>query len=208
MRQLGLVLLLALSVMAAACSSEGGDGVASLAAAEDAAGVPSPGQEVQDAPVDQEQAMLDFAGCMRDNGVEIDDPTVDSEGNVQFGGFRGLAQQGQVDREAIGAAMEVCGEYLERFALGRGGGDFDPTELQDTLVEYAACMRNNGYAMADPDFSNFGPGAGEPGQGGGGPFGDVDFDDPDFVAAQEACEDVLGGVRAPGSGPGRGGSGG
>ena len=206
MKQRGLVLLLALGVMAASCSSEDGDGVASLAAAEDAAGAPSPAQEVEDAAVDQEQAMLDFAACMRDNGVEIDDPTVDSDGNVQFGGFRGLAQQGQVDREAIGAAMEVCSEHLERFALGRGGGDLDPTELQDTLVEYAACMRDNGYAMPDPDFSNFGPGGGEPGEGGGGPFGAIDIDDPDFVAAQEACEDVLGGVRAPGSGLGRGGS--
>jgi hypothetical protein len=164
-------------------------------------------EDVDDATVDQEEAMLSFAACMRDNGVEIDDPTVDSEGSLHFGGLRGAAQQGEVDREEMQAAMQVCGELLEGFSLGRGGGDFDPTELQDTLVEYAACMRDNGYDMPDPDFSNFGSGAGEPGQGGSGPFGAIDPGDPDFAAAQEACGDVLGGLRAPGGGPRAGGSG-
>ena len=200
-------MLLVVGLIAASCSSGDGEGVASLAAPEDSADLPVIVDDVDDAPVDQEQAMLSFAACMRSNGVEIDDPTVDSDGNVQFGGLRSAGQQGEVDREEIRAAVEVCGDFLEGFALGRGGGDFDPTELQDTLVEYAACMRDNGYDMPDPDFSNFGPGAGEPGQGGGGPFGDIDPGDSDFVAAQEACGDVLGGLRAPGGAPRAGGSG-
>ena len=201
MRRL-IVLLFALGLVVTACGGDGeaSSGVASLETVDTTAGAGASGAAPA-AEVDQEQAMLDFAACMRDNGVEIEDPTVDSDGNVQFGGFRAAAGE-EVDREAMRAAMEVCQDNLEGIALGRGGGDFDLTELQDTMVEYAACMRDNGYDMPDPDFSSFGPGGGdgEPGQGGGGPFGDIDFDDPDFMSAQLECEDLLSGFRGPGQG--------
>jgi len=201
-RRLG-VLIFVIGMVATACGGDGGGGgVASLEAADTVEGDSGDvaGEPVV-AEVDQEEAMLNFAACMRDNGVDIDDPTVDADGNVRFGGFRGVTQDPESDRAALQAAMEVCQENLEGIALGRGGGDFDLTELQDTLVEYAACMRDNGYDMADPDLSNFGPGGGEPGQGGGGgPFGEIDFDDPDFISAQEVCQDILAGFRGPGEG--------
>lgn len=197
-RQLA-VLLFALGLVAAACGGDGAasTGVASLAATETTlAGEDGTGV----AEVDQERAMLDFASCLRDNGIDIDDPTVDSDGNVQFGGFRAAAQSGELDPAAMEAAFASCQDHLEGIALGRGGGDFDRTELEDTLVAYAACMRDNGYDMPDPDFSGSGPSGGEPGQG--GPFGAIDRDDPDFVAAQEACQDLLSGFRGPGPGGG------
>jgi hypothetical protein len=205
MKQSLMVLLLAIALVVTACGgdSEASSGVASLeatgtVAAENAAA----GGETIASEIDQEQAMLTFAACMRDNGVDIDDPTVDADGNVQFGAFRGVVQAGEIDRATMDAAMEVCQEHLEGIALGRGGGDFDLTELEDTMVEYAACMRTNGYDMADPDFSNFGPGnGGEPGEGGGRPFADIDLNDPDFISAQEVCQDILGGFRGPGTRP-------
>ena len=58
--------------------------------------------------------------------------------------------------------------------------------------------------MPDPDFSAGGPGTGP---GGGGPFGSIDRDDPDFQNADAACREVFGSdlpVRVPG--PGGGGS--
>ena len=48
---------------------------------------------------------------------------------------------------------------LEGVTLGRQQRDL--TEFQDTFLEFASCMRDNGYDMPDPDFSNFG----QPGQG-------------------------------------------
>lgn len=207
-----LVLVSVVGLVAAACGGSGdsNSGVASLETESTVAGEATDltGEEAV-AEVDQEQAMLDFASCMRDNGVAIDDPTVDADGNIQFGGFRGAAQNGEIDRETIEAARAACEGNLQGIALGRGGGDFDVTELQDTFVEYAACMRDNGYDMDDPDLSSFGPGAGgdrEPGQG-GGPFGDIDRNDPDFVTAQEACQDILSGF-GPGGGGGFGRGGG
>ncbi len=204
MRTWSAVLLMALVVVAGACgSSDGGDdGVATLqtetpALAEGPAADPA-------GEVDAEQAMMALAACLRDQGLDIEDPTVDADGNVQFGGFRGggtAAGEPPADRETMRVAMDACQDQLGDVILGFGGRDFDMTEMEDTLVEYAACMRDNGYDMDDPDFSSFGPDA-EPevGDGGrGGPFGQIDQDDPDFIAASEVCGEILGGLpRGPG----------
>jgi hypothetical protein len=208
-----LVLFAVFGLLATACSgsNDGGDGVATLES------TIAQSVEVSDEPVaddvDAEQAMLDFAACLRENGVDIEDPTVDADGNLQFGGFRpGQGGEsgdgsGDVDRDAVQEAMQACGDLIEGVTLGFGGrGDFDMTEMQDTLIEYAACMRENGYAMDDPDFSASEPGGG--GGAGGGAFGEINPDDPDFVAAQEVCQSILGdtflgggGGQAPGGVP-------
>ncbi len=203
-----MVVLLAFGLLASACggSDDSDDGVATLetddtlVAADEVLADPAE-------DIDAEQAMLDLAACLRDQGLDIDDPTVDSDGNVQFGGFRRVAadEEGDLpDRDTMESAMAACQSELEGVSLGFGDRGFDQTEMQDTLVEYAACMRENGYDMDDPDLTTFG----QPGEGGGGgrPFGDIDPDDPDFITASEACSDILGGL--PGAGVGRGPGGG
>lgn len=153
--------------------------------------------ESDDAAVDTEAAMLAMAECMREEGVDVADPEVDENGNVLP---PRPTDPDNVDREAIREAREACSEFLEGVELGFQ--DLDQTELQDTLLEYAACMRDNGIDMPDPDLAALGGG---PGQGPeGGPFGELDRTDPDFLAAQEACEVILGDVGVPGPG-GRGG---
>ncbi len=214
-----VLLVIALVMVAAACGGsddEAGDGVASLSGAADdeVIAVPLPADEVVE--LTQEEALLAFTACLRDNGVDIEDPTVDAEGNVEFSFRRGAGPQDEgFDREAAGAAREACSDQLEGVTIGFRG--LDTTELEDTFFEYAACMRDNDYEMNDPDFSNFGPGGGGGGGGGGGPFGVIDRDDPDFIAANEACSDILAGFgagagggfgRGPGGGGGRPGGGG
>ncbi len=190
-----------LAVALAACSGPAsGTGVASLEDSSASTTVTS-GSE-SDADLDGEAQMLAFAQCMRDQGVDMEDPTVDADGNLGFGAFRGLGQDAEQTGppEGFREAIDQCRPMLDGLELGFGQGD--QTELQDTLLEYAQCMRDNGYAMDDPDLSNFGPGAGNDGgerSPGGGPFGGVDFDDPAFQTAQSACEDVLGGF-GPGGG--------
>lgn len=202
------VLVLAFGLLMAACSSsdDSGGGVASL---DDTAAIAGDADATLAEDVDTEQAMMDLAACLRDQGLDIEDPTVDAEGNVEFGGFRSGASDGEppADRDTMRAAMDSCQEELGGVVLGFGGDDFDRTELEDTMVEYAACMRDNGYDMSDPDFSSTGPGGGgEAGEGGGGgPFGAIDRDDPDFVAADAQCSDILSGLpRVPGGGRGNG----
>ena len=205
-----IVLAVLLSVVSAACSGGGddaGEGVASLSGAADdeVVAVPQPEDEIEEPSA--EDALFEFTACMRENGLEIEDPTVDAEGNLEFR-FRGGAgpQDATFDREAAQAARSACSGLLEGVALGFGRGDL--TELQDNLFDFAACMRDNGYDMPDPDFSNFGGGggggSGEPGAL-VGPFGDIDQSDPDFEAAAEACSEILAGFGRVG-GPGRGAS--
>lgn len=192
-----LVLVAAFATLAAACGGGAStEGVASLSTSATSTAPLDDGVEQS-----REEALLAFAECMRDNGVDIEDPTVDADGNLRLtppGGEPGRIAPGDDDfREA----REACGELLDGAALAFGG-DFDRTELEDTLVAFAECMRDNGYDMPDPDFSSFGPGAG----GGGGPFGGIDRDDPTFQAAAEACGDILAGFAGPGAGrPGGGG---
>jgi hypothetical protein len=204
---LTIAALLTFGLFAASCSGDDSDsGVASLVSS--AESTDEQGQMQADETVDQtvsdEAAILAFAACLREEGVEVEDPTVDADGNLRPPSPRDIEQG---DRDAMRFAMEACSEHLEGVAFGFGGAD--RSEREDQLFEYAACMRENGYDMPDPDFSAVGqPGqdAG-PGAGGGGPFGEIDRDDPTFQTAQEACADIFGGDRIPGGGPGGGGAG-
>lgn len=209
-----LIMLAAFALALAACSSSGGAQVATL---DDAGSTTTAGEDSPSADQTDEEALLAFAACMRENGVEnFQDPTVNADGSVDFQ-FRGGGQDGEnpfgdTDRETVQAAFQACSDDLDGVALGPGGGDFDISEFQDTFVEFAACMRENGVQMDDPDFSGgFGPGQGGGGAG-GGIFGDLDPDDPDVQAALEVCQGIFGndlpGGGGPGGGPGGGGPGG
>ena len=195
-----LALLLALSLLAAACgSSETDSGVATLEGDQQKDQPNTVVDEESTGAMSNEEAIFAFTACLREQGIDVDDPEVDANGNVRPPGMRN-ADEG--DREAMREAFDACGEYLQDATFGFNRED--DTERQDMMFEYAACMRDNGYDMPDPDFST----THEPGdgQGRGGPFGSIDPDDPAFQAAQEACSDILGdfgGLRF--GGPGGGG---
>ncbi len=187
-----IVAIAALAMLLAACSGDGGTGVASL----DTGTTPQAETPAADADdVTEEEALLAFSACMRDNGVEdFEDPIVNPDGSVTFGFVEGATDGGpfqDTDREVLEAAFESCQGELEGIALGAGDGGFDLTEIQDTLVEFAQCMRDNGVDVEDPDLSDFAPGGG--GDGFAGPFGDLDITDPDVQAAVEACQGLFAG---------------
>jgi len=192
-----LLLPAVLALVATACGGSAGadDGVASLddSVASDAAPATA-------APaVSQEEALLAFTACLRDRGIDVPDPEMDADGNLQLSRPAAAQEDPNFDRDAFRVAREACAEHLEGVALGFRGED--RTETEDQLLAFAACVRENGYDMPDPDFSNATPGQG----GGGGPFAGLDRNDPAFQAAAEACSDLLPGVGrgAPG-GPGGG----
>ena len=215
-------LLVVAPLVLAACGggTSNASGVASLqdtdtAAVDDSSADTASADASSDGEADTEAQMLEFAQCMRDNGVDIGDPQVDADGRITFGGFGGPGgggdgADGGGPPEGTREAFDTCGDLLDgaQFGPGRGGpgGDFDATELQDTLLEFAQCMRDNGIQMDDPDFSNFGtpgdpPADGGGGGGRGGPFGDLDQSDPAVQAAMDACSDILGGFGPGGGGP-------
>ncbi len=198
-----ILIVVVLAVVTAACSGDNGTQVASLAEAGTLSTIAS--DTTEDTPeASEEDAILAFAACMRENGIEdFEDPEFDENGGIIFG-FRDQAEAGEVDRDTIRQAMDACREHLDGLAFGPGS--VDRSEIEDTMYEFAACMRDNGYDMPDPEFGTPGEGNGQ----GGGPFGEIDPADPAYQAAFDVCEEVFGGsIRLPGTGgPGGGPPGG
>ncbi|MGL5819579.1 MAG: hypothetical protein ACRCYR_18605 [Phycicoccus sp.] len=134
---------------------------------------------------DAEQQLLDYVECLRGEGLDVPDPTVDAEGNLTLRPQGGAAGGQRLDRDQFQKAQETCGQPPEG-ALGID--EQDRSELEDAALEFAKCMRGEGIDVPDPDFSQGGPGAG----GGQGPFGDLNTDDPKTAAAVEKCQSALG----------------
>jgi hypothetical protein len=180
-----IILLATIALVLAACGGSDDGGVATL---EDTPSDDGLQQTVEDAAgaADDEQALLSFAACMRDNGVEaFPDPVLNADGSVEFTGS-GQDPFAGVDNDTAEAAVNACIGELEGVAFAPGGSDFDLNEIQDALVEFAACMRDNGIDFDDPDLGNaFADGEVA------NPFGELDLSDPDVVAAIEECQDVF-----------------
>lgn len=204
-RRLAVLAVLAVAVIALIAAGCGGSGSPdAIASLEGGDGATTTTGETS-TTVDQEQAMLDFAQCMRDHGVDMADPTVDENGNFQMMRPSGGGTSGEfdsADREAVQAARDACSPYLE--GIAQQFNRSDTTEMQDLMLQYAACMRENGIDMPDPDFSSS-----DQGTGGrlGFDTGDFDPSDPTFQAANEACQSIFGAGGMPGfmgGGPGGG----
>ena len=166
----GLLLMTAL----AACSGGAApSGVATLQSPGAGETVPSASPS---ASLDPETARLEFARCMREHGIDLPDPGAGGGGPVTIGGTG-------IDMEEMQEAMEACNSILGD-AFG-APTEIDP-EMQDKMLEFAQCMRDNGVDFPDPDVS---------GNGGritiGGPGG-IDPSSKEFQAAQDACQSILG----------------
>jgi hypothetical protein len=181
---LAAIAITLLAFVASGCGSSGSgdDGVAALdtgASAASGDGSTTPRQTEQD----PQEAALAWATCMREHGVDVPDPQVDEDGRVQIRPGSGGAVPRR-DSTKFREAMEACGS-----PFGDAGppqlSDEEREQLQESLLEFAQCMREHGIDMPDPEFSG----------GGGlfrvGPGGGVDPDDPDFQEAQEACGSIL-----------------
>jgi hypothetical protein len=186
-----LLLLAALTLLAAVasgCGSSGssGEGVATLdGAAADGGDDTQQNDETQD----PEEAALAWARCMRKEGVNVPDPEVGDGGSITIrpGSGGGALRQG--NREKFEAATKKCGTPFGDAEPPRLS-DEDRQELQDTMLEFARCMRENGADVPDPDFSQGGGGFFRVGPGEG-----LDPEDSTFQKAQKACEHIMQGLR-------------
>jgi len=143
-------------VLLAACSDGGGGSkVASLDG--------SNGEAVTATTVDTQEAMLAYAECMRENGVDMQDPTFD-DGNLTGGG---LGPDSGIDPRSteFQTAQESCGGLIEGIDLRGGpGGQLDRDAIQLAMTDFTECLRDQGLEVDD---ITFGP------QGDGGPGGDT-----------------------------------
>ncbi|MEN8113196.1 MAG: hypothetical protein ABFS21_02310 [Actinomycetota bacterium] len=177
-----ILFLAVVALLAAACGGgDGDDGVASLTTSE------APTETTTTAPFDQEQALIDFSQCMRDQGVDFPDPVVDANGYPRFE----FEDPEAVDRDALFEAGEECRHHIEQVVLSLP--DFDSAEFSDTFLEYAACMRDQGFEDIPDNLDFSAVMRGE----------ELPFDptDPAFISADEQCRDIFAEFRA---GMGRG----
>jgi len=130
-------------------------------------------------PANTQEALLKYAACMRENGVNMADPTFDADGNPTGGGF---GRDSGIDprSDAFQAAQKVCGNLLQGVTLGGRGRGLNQEAIQNSLNDFTACLRDEGLQVDDITFGR--------GGGGGGPTG--------------------GSTPADGTGPGRGFGGG
>lgn len=160
-------LALGLALSLTACGSDDdGDGVATAGGdSTDDAGAGDPGE------LDARDRMLAFTECLRDEGLDVEDPAEGEGLKLMFGP--------ETDRAKVDAAMEACREFAPEG--GPGGGPMD----SEAMLEFAQCMRDNGVeAFPDPDPDE------------GGMRIDLEVgEDPDFESAEEACQDILGDLR-------------
>jgi hypothetical protein len=95
---------------------------------------------------------------------------------------------------SIDGTESADGEGDDDPSGGGGGGRIDDSDFQDAMLEYAACMREHGIDMPDPQFGADGEGGvmiGGPGPDGGGQGPAQE----DFEAADEACQPIMDEVR-------------
>ena len=187
------VLLLAVAAVASGCGSASAedDGVAAI---DDADATTSTTEDddpdAQAAAEDPQEAALAWATCMREHGVDVPDPEVGEGGRLTIRPGMGAGRRlDDVDSDRFREAMQECGR-----PFGGSGppalSDEQREEMQETMLEFAQCMREHGVDMPDPDFS---------GEGGGGIFrfrggpgaGGVNPDSATFREAQEACQEIL-----------------
>jgi hypothetical protein len=171
---------LASLLLVGACSGGTAEepGIATLAtAAPAAAGGAAPTVRPSLSPEDREEALLAFAACMRDNGIDMADPEFGLDGRANMGTLFGELDQ---DDAKVQAATAACDSLLPSSLAD------DPVlqaERQEILIEFAQCMRDNGVDMADP-VAGGGPGR--------GPMATLDQNDPTVAAGLEVCRPLLG----------------
>ena len=124
---------------------------------------------------DNEAAMMALTQCLRDQGIEVYDPVVDSEGNVQK---PELAEGVDPKKKGFWAAYEACAEHLEGMTFEKKR--VDTSELVDQLFTLSSCLRDKGYDVDDPTAETLG-------QWKTSLTNAIDFDDPEEEADYEEC---------------------
>jgi hypothetical protein len=137
-----------------------------------------------------------WASCMRDNGINVQDPTVDAKGNTNIQPPKDI----DMNSTKTQTAMDACQKYFKDIQ-GVGNGVSD-SEMKDALLAFSACLRKEGLDVGDAKLPTGAPPAGADQQGstetGGIPLDLVaavvprfDKNNPKSGPAVKACASVL-----------------
>jgi len=163
---IALFLFVGICLTLTACGSSSAD-VPSLA--------PTPMPETADDLLSNEEMMMAFTACLREQGLDVADPVMDAEGNIG----KPEIPEGP-DKNEFGEVWEACEFYLEGFSYEKKRTD--RAEELEQYLDLAACLREEGIDIGDPTaenldtwMENFKT--------------NIDFGDTDSLAAFENCTD-------------------
>jgi hypothetical protein len=129
------------------------------------------------------KALLQYAQCMRDHGIDMPDPN--------FSGGRVTMQAGgssKVAPEKMKAAQQACQKYQDKIKPPTMSAA-DKERFKKQALANAQCMRDHGITnFPDPQFDSNGGVQVAIGKDSG-----IDPNDPKFKAAQKACAKTMGG---------------
>jgi hypothetical protein len=163
---------LAFSLLVAACGGSGSSNVAQLATTATTATAAA----AATGTAGQEQALLDFSGCMRGHGIPaFPDPQRSASGTYGFSNLPALAQLVRGHQQALDACLPLLAK----------AGITSPANLaafQQGMLAFAKCMRSHGV-----------PGFPDPGANGrfAGKLKALDRSAPSFQHALTSCRPKL-----------------
>jgi hypothetical protein len=127
------------------------------------------------------EAALNYAQCMREHGVDMPDPTFEG------GGIRQTGPEEQVPKAKLQDAENACKKYLDSMEPDEPPSEEEQQEFREAALANARCMREHGIEnFPDPTFGENGEAEIRINKGSG-----IDPEDPDFKAAEKACQDTL-----------------
>ena len=113
--------------------------------------------------IDPQKAAQEFVTCLRKQGLDVADPKVGADGQIDF---RSIFQSANVSRDSdtFRAAQQKCGDKLRNAGFGPSAAD--QKQRQVAQLAFTACLRKQGLTVGDlPE--------GRGGFGGNGPGGAI-----------------------------------
>lgn len=205
---MGLALLLAVAALVLAGCGGGGSGSSgsesSTTASSSGSGSESSSSGGSEAE-GKEGGMFNISeeqrSCLKEKGVELPEFKGGGEGGAPEGGEPpegaeppegGEKPEGAPEGGAPGGegsekfeeqkeAFSECGvEFSGGFKGGKGGPSTNSAAFKKQVKEYVACVRENGYEIAEPNFSGEGP-----------VFEKAESESAAFKKASKSCESLL-----------------
>lgn len=104
-----------------------------------------------------EQITTHFTECLRNEGLNVRDPEVFSDGTINFNALKQNILQDpkhQKTQKRDNSALNKCLPILESATFSKEPVKGDLIDKQDRLLEFTECIRASGIDVADPDFSS------------------------------------------------------
>jgi hypothetical protein len=146
-----------------------------VACGEDAAGG---GASSANRQAEMQEAQIKFARCMREHGIDMDDPKPGQRGIE-------LAVPAGVSPEKAQSANEECKKYLDAIKPPELSEE-QQKEVRDAALAHSRCMREHGIDFPDPKFGENGQATIQI-----GPESGIDPNSSKFQRAQKECESEL-----------------